>query len=199
MDPFLQLFRHTANLLLPPASAPQGADGKGLVGQLTLLLEIYYDFTCQDLPPAIEDGHEEFFGPEQGWFVRILSWEAGALGQEDDEEKAGVVSLLKTRVLEIAEVCSDLSYFSFPFTKSSYLPMDYFFNSSIIPTSHLYISFYFPSMYGLPQCTPRYTSSVTHPILSRPPTIVFQSLHKNTPNQYSFILLHCLFSIHIPF
>lgn len=115
MDPFLQLFRHTANLLLPPASAPQGADGKGLVGQLTLLLEIYYDFTCQDLPPAIEDGHEEFFGPEQGWFVRILSWEAGALGQEDDEEKAGVVSLLKTRVLEIAEVCSDLSYLSFPF------------------------------------------------------------------------------------
>ncbi|KAF7976444.1 hypothetical protein HWV62_6681 [Athelia sp. TMB] len=104
MDPFLQLFRHTANLLLPPASAPQGADGKGLVGQLTLLLEIYYDFTCQDLPPAIEDGHEEFFGPEQGWFVRILSWEAGALGQEDDEEKAGVVSLLKTRVLEIAEL-----------------------------------------------------------------------------------------------
>ncbi|KZP07876.1 Cse1-domain-containing protein [Athelia psychrophila] len=57
MDPFLQLFRNTAGLLLAPApSAPAPA----LVRQMTLLLEIYYDFTCQDLPPAIEDAHEEF-------------------------------------------------------------------------------------------------------------------------------------------
>lgn len=39
---------------------------------MTLLLEIYFDYTCQDLPPTIEDGHTEFSRPEQGWFVRLL-------------------------------------------------------------------------------------------------------------------------------
>ena len=34
------------------------------------LLDIYYDVTCQDLSPAVEDSHEEFFGPGTGWFLR---------------------------------------------------------------------------------------------------------------------------------
>ena len=46
---------------------------------MILLIDIYYDFTCQDLPPALEDSHEEFFHPQTGWFLRILGWEGEGL------------------------------------------------------------------------------------------------------------------------
>ena len=42
---------------------------------MVLLVDIYYDFACQDLPPAIEDSHEEFFGPGTGWFQAFLVWD----------------------------------------------------------------------------------------------------------------------------
>lgn len=46
MDPFLQLFWHTAGLLLPPSLAPpNSSEGNVLVAQMTLLLVIYFDFT----------------------------------------------------------------------------------------------------------------------------------------------------------
>lgn len=41
---------------------------------MTLLPEIYYDFTCQDLTPKIEDAHGELWAPEQRWLVRVLNW-----------------------------------------------------------------------------------------------------------------------------
>lgn len=107
MDPFLQLFRHTAARLLPAAAAPGAPpaaieERRLLVQTLTLLVDVYYDFTCQDLPPQLEDAHEEFFRPALGWFVRFLTWEG--LGEEQEEGETGVVSVLKTRLLEIAEV-----------------------------------------------------------------------------------------------
>lgn len=42
---------------------------------MTLLNDIYYDFTCHDLPPAIEDSYEEFFTPNTGWFQAFLLWD----------------------------------------------------------------------------------------------------------------------------
>lgn len=47
---------------------------------MILPLEIYHDFTCQDLLPPIGDRHKEFFSAEVGFFMRILSWEAGGEG-----------------------------------------------------------------------------------------------------------------------
>lgn len=80
MDPFMQLFRQTASLLLTkPSPNPALTTPKekyALLAQvMVLLVDIYYDFTCQDLPPAIEDSHEEFFGPGSGWFQAFLLWE----------------------------------------------------------------------------------------------------------------------------
>lgn len=46
---------------------------------MTLLMEIFYDFTCQDLPPAIEDAHTEFFGPPEGYFHKFLAWNPAGL------------------------------------------------------------------------------------------------------------------------
>jgi exportin-2 (importin alpha re-exporter) len=68
MTPFLDLFRQTAQLIL--ANGPPD-----LTRSQILLLDIYYDFSCQDLPPDLEDSHEEFFAPVTGWFQRFLAWE----------------------------------------------------------------------------------------------------------------------------
>jgi len=76
--PFLQLYRQTASLLLTPSRNPSLTSPKekyALLAQLMVLLnDIYYDFTCHDLPPAIEDSHEEFFGNVSGWFQAFLLW-----------------------------------------------------------------------------------------------------------------------------
>lgn len=76
----MQLFRQTASLLLTtPSPNPALTTPKEkytlLAQAMVLLVDIYYDFTCQDLPPAIEDSHEEFFGPGSGWFQAFLLWD----------------------------------------------------------------------------------------------------------------------------
>ena len=76
----MQLFRQTAMLLLktpsPNPSLTTPASNYALIAQaMVLLVEIYYDLTCQDLPPAVEDSHEEFFGPGTGWFQAFLIWD----------------------------------------------------------------------------------------------------------------------------
>jgi exportin-2 (importin alpha re-exporter) len=40
-----------------------------------ILVDIFYDFTCQDLPPGIEDTHDAFFAPQTGLFQRFMSWD----------------------------------------------------------------------------------------------------------------------------
>ena len=78
MTPFLQLFRQTASLLLsdPTNSAALSKENYAVLAQALILLnDIYYDFTCHDLPPAIEDNHDQFFAPKTGWFQAFLLWD----------------------------------------------------------------------------------------------------------------------------
>ncbi|KAF8867606.1 CAS/CSE protein [Infundibulicybe gibba] len=100
MDPFLQLFRQTSNLLL--TSTPQNVDV--LAQAMFLLVEIFHDFTCQDLPPAIEDAHDEFFAPGRGWFQAFLAWDPESLRVDSDETTPSLTSQVKTAILEIAEL-----------------------------------------------------------------------------------------------
>jgi len=77
---FLQLFRQTASLLLStPSPNPALTSPKEnyalLARNMVLLIDIFYDFTCQDLPPAIEDSYNEFFGSSPGWFQTFLNWD----------------------------------------------------------------------------------------------------------------------------
>lgn len=78
MDSFMQLFRQTASVLLNPSSNPALLTPL-LAQSMVLLIAIYYDFSCQDLPPAIEDSHEEFFAPGTGWFQALLLWDPSEL------------------------------------------------------------------------------------------------------------------------
>ncbi len=80
MAHFLQLFRQTASLLLStPSPNPALTSPKEnyalLARNMVLLIDIFYDFTCQDLPPAIEDSYNEFFGSSPGWFQTFLNWD----------------------------------------------------------------------------------------------------------------------------
>jgi hypothetical protein len=75
--PFLQLFRQTSAMLLALSSPP--TDFPYVTHAQRLMVDIFYDFTCQDLPNAIEDAHDEFFAPGSGLFQRFLAWDPAEL------------------------------------------------------------------------------------------------------------------------
>ncbi|KAJ7180497.1 CAS/CSE protein [Mycena filopes] len=108
MEPFLGLFRHTAGLLLaPPPTLDTSSSSGEYAAQaqtMVLLMEIFYDFTCQDLPPAIEDAHAEFFSPPDGWFQKFLSWNPPGLSVDPDETSPSLPSQVKTGILQVAEL-----------------------------------------------------------------------------------------------
>lgn len=103
MPSFLHLFRQTSNILLSN-TAPSNQEMAVLAQAQCLLLDIFYDFTCQDLPPDLEDAHEEFFAPPNGLFQRFLTWDPVPLRTDEEDTTPSLPSKIKTRILEIAEV-----------------------------------------------------------------------------------------------
>ena len=72
-EPFLQIFRYTASALFATPQPPL-AELRVMAETQAMLIVLFYDLTCQDVPPSIEDSNLEFFGPENGWFIRFLNW-----------------------------------------------------------------------------------------------------------------------------
>ncbi|KZV93299.1 importin alpha re-exporter [Exidia glandulosa HHB12029] len=105
MEPYLAMFRQTATLLLQPQNAQTLAT---LAQTQIVLVTLFYDLTCQDLPPALEDAHLEFFGPGTGWFVRFLAFDPPELAGDPDDATPSLPSQLKTNVLEVAELYANL-------------------------------------------------------------------------------------------
>jgi exportin-2 (importin alpha re-exporter) len=73
--PLLQLLQHTSNLLLNDAPSDDTSTPELRAQAQVLLVELYYDLTCQDLPPDFEDTHAGFFGPNGGLFLKFLTWD----------------------------------------------------------------------------------------------------------------------------
>ncbi|KAI0648900.1 Cse1-domain-containing protein [Trametes meyenii] len=99
--PFLQLFLHTTTLLFanpPPANLAQVAQS------MVFLVDIFYDLTCQDLPPDIEDSHAQFFSPQDGLFLKLLLWDPPQLRGDPDDTAPSLPSQIKTGILEIVEL-----------------------------------------------------------------------------------------------
>ncbi|KAG1888183.1 CAS/CSE protein [Suillus subluteus] len=69
-----------------------------------ILVDIFYDFTCQDLPPGIEDAHDSFFAPQTGLFQRFMSWDPAELRSDPDETQPSLPAQLKTKIFEIGEL-----------------------------------------------------------------------------------------------
>ena len=116
-SPFLQLFVHTSSLLFnpPPGNLPHIAQA------MVYLVDVFYDLTCQDLPPDFEDSHAKFFGAQDGLFIKLLMWDPpqlqGDVGvrllcgiafpnfpQQPEDTTPSLPSQIKTRILEIVEV-----------------------------------------------------------------------------------------------
>lgn len=121
--PFLQLFLHTTNLLFspPPGSLPHVAQA------MVFLVDIFYDLTCQDLPPDFEDSHAQFFGAQDGLFIKLLLWDPPQLRgdvsivqplnrvfltrlRQPEDTTPSLPSQIKTRILEIVEVRASGSF-----------------------------------------------------------------------------------------
>src|SRR6185437_7266647 len=101
LTPFLGLLRAVAEHLLSPQQS-QNANPQ-VAKSMDLLTLIFYDLVCQDLPPAIEDAHVEFFAPPNGLFPKLLVWSPPNLMKDADDTDAepSIPSKIKTNVLEI--------------------------------------------------------------------------------------------------
>jgi exportin-2 (importin alpha re-exporter) len=103
LPPFLALFRAAAAHLL--AQTANNGDAQA-AKTMSLLTSLFYDLTCQDLPPAIEDAHAEFFAPPNGIFIRLLAWSPANLlkSADDTDTEPSYPSRIKTNILEILEL-----------------------------------------------------------------------------------------------
>jgi exportin-2 (importin alpha re-exporter) len=67
LAPYFALFQLTISRLL--------ATPDPLLAQtMAVLVELFYDLTCQDLAPEFEDSNERFFAAETGYFMQLMEW-----------------------------------------------------------------------------------------------------------------------------
>lgn len=105
MDSFLQLYRQTADLLLNNATSIPSTESHVLIASCAVQLNnLFYDLTCQDLPPGIEDSHEDFFRPGTGLFHLYMQWDPALLRGDPDDAAASLPSQVKSSILEVVEV-----------------------------------------------------------------------------------------------
>ncbi|KAI0088382.1 importin alpha re-exporter [Irpex rosettiformis] len=102
--PLLQLLQHTSNLLLTNAPGDATSTPELRAQAQVLLVDLYYDLTCQDLPPDFEDTYASFFGPTDGIFLKFLAWDPPQLRGDPDDTTASLPSQIKTGILEISEL-----------------------------------------------------------------------------------------------
>jgi len=69
-----------------------------------VLLSIFYDLTCQDLPPTFEDLHSAFFGAEQGVLTKFLAWDPENMRGDPDDTTPSFPTQIKTSIFELAEL-----------------------------------------------------------------------------------------------
>jgi exportin-2 (importin alpha re-exporter) len=95
--PYFQLFELTIKPLL--------ATPDPLLAQtMAVLIDLYYDLTCQDLAPEFEDRHETFFAEGTGYFMQLMAWDPPQLQTDPDEPTPSLPSRIRTGVIEIAEM-----------------------------------------------------------------------------------------------
>ena len=68
---YFQPFKMTIKLLATPE--PLHAQ------TMAVLIDIYYDLTCQDLAPEFDDRHETFFAEGTGYFMQLMAWDSPQL------------------------------------------------------------------------------------------------------------------------
>lgn len=92
--PFLSLLQSTNE------NIDANQDNKDMLkeyyNQLNLLIKIFYDLSCQELPPAFEEHLESL----SGFFQKYLTYDAPSLHTDSDDE-SGSLEYVKSGILEI--------------------------------------------------------------------------------------------------
>ncbi|KAJ9118399.1 hypothetical protein QFC24_006228 [Naganishia onofrii] len=95
---------------------PAGTSLQELAQTLLLLLELFHDFTCQDLPQFFEDNLNMFMGDvnkagagsatgeEFGLIGRYLRWERPELLGDEDDDVPGPIQKVRATICEIAQL-----------------------------------------------------------------------------------------------
>ncbi|CAJ2507313.1 Uu.00g084990.m01.CDS01 [Anthostomella pinea] len=95
--PFLELLNATDHQI----EANQGNKDnlKGYFDTMSLLIKVFYDLSCQDMPPQFESNLEHI----STLFHKYLSYENPLLATDDDSE-AGVVDTVRADICEVLEL-----------------------------------------------------------------------------------------------
>ncbi|KAI8889248.1 Cse1-domain-containing protein [Backusella circina FSU 941] len=111
-EPYLQLFQITDRLMQENLNNQQAL--QILARSLVLLIDIFYDLNCQDLPEFFEDNMPTFME----LFKKYLVFQNALLESEDEEEqgpleeiKTGILSIVELYALRYAEVFTALPEF----------------------------------------------------------------------------------------
>ena len=109
-QPYLDIFQRTDALLASPTAQPSPADPKTLGRTLLLLLQLYYDLNCQDVPEFFEDNLAAFMD----LLHKYLTWSRPELKSDEDDEEAGDVEKIRSSICEIVELYSQRYQEVFP-------------------------------------------------------------------------------------
>ncbi|KAJ9111753.1 hypothetical protein QFC22_006412 [Naganishia vaughanmartiniae] len=116
-DPYFALFQRVDQLLFNSSTPlPAGTSLQELAQTLLLLLELFHDFTCQDLPQFFEDNLNMFMGDvnkagagsatgeEFGLIGKYLRWERPELLGDEDDDVPGPIQKVRATICEIAQL-----------------------------------------------------------------------------------------------
>lgn len=92
--------QRTDQLLSAPQTMPSPADPTTLSRTLLLLLQIFYDLNCQDLPEFFETN----IVPCMALLHKYLTWSRPELVSDDDEDEAGPLEKVRASICEIAQL-----------------------------------------------------------------------------------------------
>lgn len=98
-EPYFQLFQITDKLIEENANNPAALEV--LARSLNLLIKIFYDLNCQDLPEFFEDNMAPFMSLLEKYMVY-----QNPLLVTDDEEEEGPLEQIKTNICSVLELYS---------------------------------------------------------------------------------------------
>ena len=103
--PFLALLQQTDAALSAQNAQQSPASVKALAQALDVEIQIFYDLSCQDLPPQFEDNLDKTIAPI---LLRWLSFSRPELvsadNDDDDTAQAGELERIRAGVCEVAEL-----------------------------------------------------------------------------------------------
>lgn len=117
-QPFLSLWQSLDQYV--DSHANDAAALKQAFTELDLILQLFYDLSCQDLPPVIEDN----MAGVAGLLLKYLTYDNKSL-QTDDEEEAGLLQTTKANIFEaltlfVGKYYDDVKQYVRQFVESSW-------------------------------------------------------------------------------